>query len=270
VAAERDVVGVVPAAGRATRISPLPCSKEIYPVGFRSGLETGAVRPKAACTYLLERMCFASITKVYVVLRDGKWDIPAYLRGGEQLGIELAYLIADLPFGAPYTVGRAVPFVRNATVAFGFPDMIYRSEDIFARLLERQAVRPADILLGLFPVEAGRQVDILDVQDDGRVRQVVVQPPDARLRSTWGVAVWTPSFSEFIDAYVRDHAATAAAEPEPSMGSVIQQAIEAGLRVEAIRVCDTPYVDIGTPEGLLEAHRRAIRCDEHGRNEHTT
>ena len=29
-----DIVGVIPAAGRGKRIAPLPCSKELYPVGF--------------------------------------------------------------------------------------------------------------------------------------------------------------------------------------------------------------------------------------------
>ena len=28
----RDLVGLIPAAGRATRISPLPCSKELLPI----------------------------------------------------------------------------------------------------------------------------------------------------------------------------------------------------------------------------------------------
>ncbi|MEO1560926.1 MAG: dTDP-glucose pyrophosphorylase, partial [Cyanobacteria bacterium J06632_19] len=29
------VIGLIPAGGKATRISPLPLSKELYPVGFR-------------------------------------------------------------------------------------------------------------------------------------------------------------------------------------------------------------------------------------------
>jgi len=30
----QNVVGLVPATGRATRITPLPCSKELYPIGL--------------------------------------------------------------------------------------------------------------------------------------------------------------------------------------------------------------------------------------------
>ena len=42
-----SVVGLVPAAGRAKRIAPLPCSKEIFPVGFRRDAQ-GDVRPRVA------------------------------------------------------------------------------------------------------------------------------------------------------------------------------------------------------------------------------
>jgi hypothetical protein len=30
----QEVVGLVPAGGLGTRTSPLPCSKELYPIGF--------------------------------------------------------------------------------------------------------------------------------------------------------------------------------------------------------------------------------------------
>jgi glucose-1-phosphate thymidylyltransferase len=199
----------------------------------------------------------ADITSVYIVLRDGKWDIPAYLQGGRSLDMHLAYLMIDMPFGAPYTVSRVVSFAPRATIAFGFPDMIFHSHDIFTRLLARQRARPADLILGLFPAEEGRPVDMVELREDGRVRRLVVQPPDTRLRETWGVAVWSPAFSTFLQAYVGEHADAAESQPEASMGSVIQSAVEAGLSVEAITVCDTPYLDIGTPEGLLAAQRRA-------------
>jgi glucose-1-phosphate thymidylyltransferase len=65
-----DIIGLIPAAGQATRIAPLPCSKEIYPVGLQS--VAGSVRPKVVCHDLLQHMERAGIRKVYVVLREGK------------------------------------------------------------------------------------------------------------------------------------------------------------------------------------------------------
>ncbi len=31
---ESEVIGLIPAGGQAKRLSPLPCSKELYPIGF--------------------------------------------------------------------------------------------------------------------------------------------------------------------------------------------------------------------------------------------
>ena len=79
-ASQKEIVGLIPAAGQGTRIGPLPCSKEIYPIGFDPSLEG---RPKAVSHYLLEKMKSADIQKAYVVLRAGKWDIPNYFMAGE-------------------------------------------------------------------------------------------------------------------------------------------------------------------------------------------
>jgi glucose-1-phosphate thymidylyltransferase len=38
-----------------------------------------------------------------------------------------------------------------------------------------------------------------------------------------------------------------------SVGDVVQAAIDAGLRVEGIPVSKSPYLDIGTAEGLAHA-----------------
>jgi hypothetical protein len=40
-----EVIGLIPCAGRASRISPLPCSKEVLPVGLRRTSD-GSLRSK--------------------------------------------------------------------------------------------------------------------------------------------------------------------------------------------------------------------------------
>jgi glucose-1-phosphate thymidylyltransferase len=144
-------IGLIPAAGTADRIAPLPCSKELYPIGFQS-IDAGCgVRPKVVSQYLLEKMRLAKIAEVYIVLRKGKWDIPEYFGDGKALNMHLAYLMMNLPFGVPYTLDQAYPFVKNSMVVFGFPDIIFQPDNAFASLLARQAESSADLVLGLFP-----------------------------------------------------------------------------------------------------------------------
>jgi hypothetical protein len=76
---QREVVGLIPAAGQASRLSPLPCSKELYPVGFGIENREQRVYPKVVCQYLLEKMRLAGISKAYIIQREGKWeDCSAY------------------------------------------------------------------------------------------------------------------------------------------------------------------------------------------------
>jgi glucose-1-phosphate thymidylyltransferase len=52
------MLGIIPAAGAATRIQPLAFSKEMLPVGSRLDAD-GVERPKAVSEYLVERMVLA-------------------------------------------------------------------------------------------------------------------------------------------------------------------------------------------------------------------
>lgn len=261
---QREAIGLLPAGGQATRIAPLPCSKELYPVGFRPGEEDRSLHPKVVCHYLLEKMRLADIIKVYIVLRKGKWDIPAYLGDGTMLDMRLAYLIVHLPFGAPYSLDQAYPFVQDSLVALGFPDVIFQPDNAFVQLLARQAATNADVVLGLFPADQPQKCDMVDVDGEGRVRRIVIKPLETHLRYTWMIAVWTPAFTHFMHEYLAairkgneqdDTGSNAPEKPELFVGDVIQAAIHDDLRVETVLFPDGTYLDIGTPDNLVKAVR---------------
>lgn len=260
---EQEVIGLLPAGGQATRISPLPGSKELYPVGFRY-VEDGSVRPKVVCHYLLEKMRLAGIRKAYFVLRSGKWDIPSYWGDGMLLEMNLGYLMVRLPFGVPYTLDQAYPFVKNAVVAMGFPDILFQPDDTFKRLLAHLAARDADVVIGLLPFEHPHKGGMVDFDTEGRVRSITEKPAQSDLRYSWCTAVWTPTFTEFLHQYLvkietkrspNNTAHNLIQRREIPLGDVFQAAIDNGLRVEAEVFEDEPYLDIGTPEDLVRAVR---------------
>lgn len=247
-----QVIGVIPMAGRAARLDRLPCSKEIYPLTDRGMDDTGR-RPRVVCEHLLNKMRTAGIGRAYVILREGKWDIPAYLGDGSHSGLQLAYLMMGLPYGTPYSIDQAFPFVRQATVALGFPDMIFGPEDVFTPLLEHQQSSAADVVLGLFPADRPDKVDMVELNDDGTVQGIIVKPTHTTLRETWGVAVWAPTFSDFMHRFLLSQQKSASGKAELFVGDVIQAAIENGLRVHGHRVSEQPFVDIGTWDDLNRA-----------------
>ena len=260
----QEIIGLVPAGGQAKRIAPLPCSKELYPIGFRPVAEDGSLRPKVVCHYLLEKMRLAGANKTYIILRQGKWDIPAYLGDGAMLDMHLAYLMMNLPFGTPYTLDKAYPFIQDALIVFGFPDIIFQPEDAFVRLLARQAATKADVVLGLFPADQPQKMDMVDLDEDGRIRQIVIKPRHTHLHDTWIIAVWTPVFTHFMHEYLvaiqteygQDNGSSK--QRELFVGDVIQAALHTGLQVETVRFPDGHYVDIGTPEDLVKIVHHSV------------
>jgi glucose-1-phosphate thymidylyltransferase len=249
----REVVGLIPAGGHATRIAPLPCSKELYPIGFRSAEEGGGAQTKVVSHYLLEKMRFAGIAKAYIILREGKWDIPGYFGDGLLLNMHLAYLMMRSPLGVPYTLDQAYPFVKETTVAMGFPDILFQPDDAFVQLRARQQKADADVSLGLFPTDSPRNEEMVDLDDEGCVREIIVKQDCTHLCYTWGIALWTPAFTQFLHDYVSARQDSIPGQRELTVGDVIQAAIQKHLRVNAMPLSKEPYLDIGTPVGLVKA-----------------
>jgi glucose-1-phosphate thymidylyltransferase len=251
-----DIVGVIPMAGLAKRLSDLKCSKEIYPVWFERSTRDSS-EPRAVCECLLGAMRSASVRKAYIILREGKWDIPAYLGSGNAISMDLAYLMMQLPYGTAYSTDQAYPFVKSSRVAFGFPDMIFSQNDAFIRLRKRQQAMNADVTLGVFPADRPEKVDMVSLAEDGRVEQIEIKPSETDLTETWGIALWTPRFSSFMHEFLLAYQEMAAEGPELYVGDVVRAAMENGLSVYGARVSDQPFIDIGTWEDLRRADRGA-------------
>ena len=264
---QRKIIGLLPAGGKAARLAPLPFSKELYPIGFQH-LDNGrSLRPKPVCVYLLEKMRLAGIAEVYIVLRDGKWDIPAYLGDGTNLNMHLAYLIMRLPFGVPYTLNQAYPFVQDAIVAFGFLDILFEPEDAFEKLLSRQVKVNADVVLGLFPVDQPQKWHMVKVNNNGKVTNIVNNPVETDLNYTWIIAVWTQTFTHFMHGYLAklqkandqiEIGIDKALQNELYISDVVQAAIENKLKVEGVIFPRGSCLDIGTPSDLFKAMQKSI------------
>lgn len=253
---EEELVGVLPAAGWARRSAPLPCSKEIYPVGFSAPAEGGPASPKPACGYLLEAVRAAGARRAVMGLRAGKWDIPAYLGDGAVFDLALGYtVIAESP-GVPWTVRQALVFSARARVLVGFPDIVFRPSDALARVERRQRESGADVVLGLFAARRPEKMDMVAVDADGRVRDIVIKPRRTELSYTWILAAWTPAFTDFLGEYLETFdPATGGGAKEIHLGDVVRASLADGWRVDAVVIPDGEYRDIGTPDELAEALR---------------
>ena len=254
-----EMIALIPAAGHATRIWPLPCSKEIYPVGLTLNRGATGVRPKVTCQYLLEKMSKAGIKKGFIILRDGKWDIPAYCGDGAFVDMHIAYLTVRQSPGPPYTLDQAFPFVQGTYIAFGFPDILLRPDDVFVQLKNKLRAAKAEVVLGLFPAGDHRMMDMVEIDSKGTVTALYLKPQRTSLKYAWLCAVWSPCFTRFLHQYLGSLTAPAYARSpkkgrsvgqELSVGHVLQAAVNQGLHMQTVLFKHGKYVDIGTPEGL--------------------
>ena len=261
------IVGLIPAAGKGSRISPLPFSKELYPIAFRKQGETQDFQVKVVSHFLLEKMRKADILRAFVVIRDGKWDIPGYWKDGQLAKMGLSYLMMDLPFGVPYTIDQAYPFVRRSMIAFGFPDILFQPDDAFRSLIERQKETKADLVLGLFDAPNAEQTDVVTINPDGTVNAIQVNPGKTALQYDWILAFWTPDFTEFIHEFVTNSKKEFGREVRGShlnlneellMAEVIQSAVEKGLHINSVVFTDQRWLDIGVPENLHKALQKFL------------
>jgi glucose-1-phosphate thymidylyltransferase len=242
------VIGLVPAAGRALRLGPLPCSKEIYPLGLRPTAD--GPRPRVVSEHLFDAFRRAGVDHALVLLRKGKWDIPAHLGVGRDLDLPLAYLALDATAHIPETLDAAYPFVADADIALGFPDTWFEPRDAYVHLLRRLRETGAEVVLGLVPSDRPEKTDMVELDEKGRVRRIVVKERDTGLRHAWMIAVWSPVFSRFLHDFV---AGSGERRGELYPGHVVQAAVDAGMRVDGMVFDGGSFLDIGTPEDLARA-----------------
>lgn len=253
------LVGLVPAAGQGKRVAFLPCSKELFPIGFaNSGMGEDHPRPKAVGQYILERMVVAGVERVLIILSRGKWDIPHYFGDGSRFGLQIAYLLQENLWGMPYALDLARPWLRDETVLFGMPDTIFSPHDAFQQLVAAHFRASADVTLGLFPTATPERFGMVAFDGEGRMLYAVDKPVQTDLRYMWGIGCWGSTFTEFMHEHLQTLSPPAR---EIVLGDIFQAALDAGLSVRVLPFEDGEYIDIGTDEDLARAVRRFSRIN---------
>jgi NDP-sugar pyrophosphorylase family protein len=212
------VVGVVPAAGYATRLQPLEGSKEVVLVQGRPVID-----------YLLDRMRRVPLAELRVVTRPEKRDVIEHARRRGATVIE----------GYPSSVAQSLllgmrGLDANTIVAFGFPDTLWERADAFPILVER--VRAGvEIALGLFRGIEPARSDVVEVDEAGMVTRVLVKPERPPSDLIWGCFAARARALERLNRH-----------DEP--GHLLDLLARTG-RVQGVRFGDE-FFDVGTPDAL--------------------
>ena len=213
------VVGVVPAAGYALRLQPLPHSKEMLQVGGRPIMD-----------YLVDRMRAGGAEEIRVVTRREKEDVIAHC---ERLGASV--VLADRPRstrrsprgwrGSP----RPTSCCSASRTRCGCP----RTASVAS---PRPVESGPDVALGLFDVPGVEGSDYLVLDESGAITDIDIKPVEPRSTWIWGCAA------------ARARALEGLADVEWPSTHMLE------LRARGVDVAGVPlssvYLDIGTPSSL--------------------
>ncbi len=230
--------GIIPAAGRGSRIQPLAFSKELLPVGSR--LDGATERPCAVAEYLVERMISGGADKICFVISPGKADIVEYF-GGQYGPASIAYVVQPQPVGLCDAIFCATPLIAaDEPVLVGLPDTVWFPETALAEL-------PDALSFLLFPVAHPEFFDAVVMDGQGHIREIQVKRKDAASHWIWG-AFKLPGrvLHELQRLWIaRDRR-------DEYIGTLVNAYLAAGGRAVGVKA-GSAYVDVGTLNGYRAA-----------------
>jgi CTP:molybdopterin cytidylyltransferase MocA len=231
------MIGLIPAAGRATRMGGLPKFLLPIPGGFL--LDT-----------LCKRMLNAGVQQIYV---GANYDNSHLI--SSNVPRQTYTYIADTATMSQ-TVQLAPKPAHDEPVLFGMPDSYWVDADVYRRL----AMDIADgalVSAALFTVgeQASKKLGmcsyVFDNDETLIVTKVEDKPTSTTMRRAWGALAWNPPFWKYINPQ------------DPHVGFAVQRAIEDHKIVRAY-LAQGPYFDCGTPEDYFACVRYSTAMEVQG------
>lgn len=247
--------GLILAGGAGTRLRPIThtSAKQLVPVAN-----------KPILFYGIEDMAEAGIKEIGIIVGDTRSEVMAAVGDGSRWGVDITYIPQDEPLGLAHCVLIAdeflgdddfVMYLGDNMLQQGLKEFVDEFEDDRERcrnpqLGEERQPPSAQILLA--HVDDPRQFGVADIDDAGRVVQLVEKPADP------------PSDLALVGVYLFDNEildAVRAIEPSPrgelEITDAIQWLIDQGRRVRH-EVLQGWWLDTGKKDPLLESNMKVL------------
>jgi dTDP-glucose pyrophosphorylase len=233
--------GIIPAAGKGTRIQPLAFSKELLPICGR--YEGAQCRPRAVSDYLVERLVLGGATRICLVISPGKSDILEYY-GGSAYSAAVCYSVQPRAVGLCDAIFRALPLIDPAApVLVGLPDTVWFPADALRTL-------PDDRLsFLLFPVAKPENFDVVLTDSQNHVLEIQVKASRPASNWIWGAFKMPGAVLHELFELWHERG-----EADVYVGTLINAWLARGGLAFGVRG-GTSYFDVGTMDGYMETMR---------------
>jgi glucose-1-phosphate thymidylyltransferase len=243
-----DMIGLLPAGGKASRLKSFRYPKELLPVYYESErADSSYVYPHTTSETSLALLGNAGITRCLMVIAPWKQSLIHYHGSGADYGLSISYLCQDLPQGLPHAIDLACPWLSEHSVALVMPDTIVRPADSLTKLVESHRRTGADVTLGVFPSLCPESLAPVILNKYGYVTAILDKHPAPPVNNTWGIAVWQPTFTKLLH---EELAKSELGSPEPILSDFFLTAMSRGLCVRGEFFPNGQFHDLGTPASL--------------------
>lgn len=145
---KRKIFGILPMAGKGSRLQPIAFSKELYPVSF-----TG--RHFTISEFNIRAMNRAKVDEIKLVVHPTKQDISKYYSSGSYPVSIYYYASKSLPESCLFPING----LHDEDIClFGLPDTLFSPSDSYIKL-KTELLNGVDLCLGLFKVIDGSKYD---------------------------------------------------------------------------------------------------------------
>ncbi len=231
--------GILPMAGKGSRLQPIAFSKELYPVAYKN-------RHYAISEFSIRALQHAKVDEIKLVIHPEKIDIvKKYATYNANISM-VFYNSPSLPESCLYPISN---LNDNDICLFGLPDTIFSPLASFVRL-KRQLLHGADICLGVFKVPDGSRYDSVRIDQAGRVRGVLVKKSPPLSNWIWGI--WGANVATLKK--LKKHIMSQKTRGDRLLGVGFNVLAKEGkVNFKAVKLSSN-YFDVGTMDAVIKVN----------------
>ncbi|MEM0313568.1 MAG: sugar phosphate nucleotidyltransferase [Candidatus Bathyarchaeia archaeon] len=240
---------VVLAAGEGSRLRPLTLTrpKHMISVGGKPILE-----------HCLCALRDTGIREVILVVHYMADVIRRYFGSGEKFGLKIEYTYQEEVIGTGNAIGAAEPLVKEDFVLV-YGDLLFTPEAL-KRAFELYSRKNPSAVLTVVPVEKTEEYGIVDIDAEGRVKQIIEKPNKKGSPSNLanaGIYIFSTEIFE------KAKKIKASSRGEWEITDAIELLIKDDGQVFAAKMKTDEWFDVGRPWDLLDANRWVLSRAEH-------
>ena len=245
------IFGLLPAAGKGTRIQPLAFSKELIPL---------FINKKESCPldWNISLMQSASANEIHVVINEKKIDIAQHLKTVYGQSVHINYSSSkSLPESIAALYDQEKKVKDDDVVLVALSDVYSEPRNSFNLLMTYlDSNKTTDVCLGLFNSAPSKDFDSVKIIGN-KISEIKVKVSPPLSEWFWGMIVFRGKayrvFSELTAIYKMQQK-----EGEVLCGEVFSKMMKDGVVIHGFQLPNNKYFDLGVPDRYLQYLKKII------------